>query len=52
MDIKEVQYLLGHSRPTMTMDIYVHYMAQARQEDTARKIEKAFSAPILAVAGQ
>lgn len=52
MDVKEVQYLLGHSKPTMTMEIYVHYLAQARQESTARKIEKAFSTPLLAVVGQ
>lgn len=52
MDIKEVQYLLGHSKPSMTMEIYVHYMAHARQEDTARKIERAFSAPQLAVVGR
>lgn len=52
MDVKEVQYLLGHSSPNMTMNIYVHYMAQARQEDTARKLEKVFSEPILAVVGQ
>jgi len=52
MDVKEVQYLLGHSNPNMTLNIYVHYMAQARQEDTARKLETVFSAPLLAVAGQ
>lgn len=51
LDVKEVQYLLGHSSPDMTMKVYLHYLATARQEDTARKIDKAFQINTLAVTG-
>ena len=34
MDIKEVQHLLGHADPTVTLKIYTHYCEQSRQEAT------------------
>ena len=34
MDIKEVQYLMGHADPTITLKIYTHYCSQSRQEAT------------------
>ena len=34
MDIKEVQYLMGHADPTITLKIYTHYCSQSRQETT------------------
>lgn len=41
MDIKTIQYLAGHSDPTVTLKIYAHVM-QTRQADTAMKIDKIF----------
>lgn len=51
LDVKEVQYLMGHSSLQMTMDIYVHYMNLERQDDTARKLAQAFPGTMLAVMG-
>lgn len=51
LDVKEVQYLLGHSTLQMTMEVYVHYVSNARLTETAQKIEQAFPAPKLAVLG-
>lgn len=39
LDIKEVQYLLGHSTPAMTLRVYTHYDRKSRQESTAEKVE-------------
>lgn len=47
MDLKEVQYLLGHSTPNMTLHTYTHYVQQARLEQTAEKLERVFPAPAL-----
>ena len=41
-DLKEVQYLLGHATPAMTLKVYTHYHQKSRQQDTARKVEDAF----------
>lgn len=49
LDIKAVQYLLGHSTLEMTMNLYVHYMAESRRDDTARKVEQAFPHTLVAV---
>lgn len=38
LDIKEVQYLLGHSTPTMTLRVYAHYDRKSRAETTAKRI--------------
>lgn len=38
MDVKEVQYLLGHSTPDMTLNIYAHYDRRSREAETARKV--------------
>ena len=37
-DVKQVQYLLGHSKPEMTMRIYVHYQASIRHQQTAEQV--------------
>ena len=42
MDVKEVQYLLGHSTPDMTLQIYAHYLEESRREETAEHLEAAF----------
>lgn len=39
LDIKEVQYLAGHSRSSITLDVYTHYNASARLDTTAKKIQ-------------
>ncbi len=42
IDIKTVQYLLGHSSLNMTIDIYAHYDYRNRILETAKQIENAF----------
>lgn len=37
-DLKEVQYLAGHSTPDMTLRVYAHYDQRIRLENTAAKI--------------
>lgn len=43
MDIKEVQYLMGHANPSITLDIYTHYCQDSRREDTFKKARAARS---------
>jgi integrase len=43
-DLKQVQYLLGHSKPEMTLRIYVHYQAKTRAQETADKVCSALGA--------
>lgn len=40
-DIKEIQYLMGHSKPDMTLRIYTHYSKKSRYADTADRIRAA-----------
>lgn len=51
LDIKEVQYLLGHSTPKMTMEVYTHYVQGRRMDDTSRKLAEAFPLPKVASLG-
>lgn len=39
LDMKEVQYLAGHSTPDLTMRIYAHYDRAGRHKETAKKIQ-------------
>lgn len=41
MDIKQVQYLAGHSSPDMTMKVYTHYRRKSREQETADKVDLA-----------
>ena len=41
MDIKEVQYLMGHSDPSVTLGIYTHYCKKSREEATFEKARTA-----------
>lgn len=41
LDIKEVQYLAGHSSVTMTLRVYTHYDRQSRREKTNEKVRDA-----------
>lgn len=40
-DVKEIQYLMGHSTPEMTLRVYTHYSKKQRYEDTAARIRAA-----------
>ena len=40
MDVKEVQRLLGHSDPAITMKIYIHYCETQRKENTYEKVRE------------
>lgn len=41
LEIKEVQYLMGHSKPEMTLRIYTHYTKRSRYNDTAARVRAA-----------
>ncbi len=41
LDIKEIQYLAGHSTVDMTLRIYTHYDQRSRREKTAEKVREA-----------
>lgn len=38
LDIKEIQYLAGHSTVDMTLRVYTHYQKESRRQDTANKV--------------
>lgn len=38
LDIKEIQRLVGHSSPEITLKLYTHYLEVERAEDTFRKV--------------
>lgn len=41
LDIKQVQYLAGHSKPEMTMRVYTHYRQKQRAGETREKVHAA-----------
>ena len=41
LDIKEIQYLAGHSSVDITLGIYTHYQDMIRHKETAKKIQAA-----------
>jgi len=41
LDIKEIQYLAGHSTVEMTLRVYTHYQRERRQAETAKKVSAA-----------
>lgn len=41
MDIKEVQHLMGHASPDVTLKIYTHYCLESRREETFEKARTA-----------
>lgn len=43
LDIKQVQYLAGHSSPDVTLRIYTHYREKQREQETAAKVLAAVS---------
>jgi len=44
LDIKEVQYLAGHSTMDITLKVYTHYDRRSRQSRTAEKVREAMRA--------
>lgn len=42
LDIKEIQYLAGHSSVDMTLRVYTHYDRVSREEETREKVRAAF----------
>ena len=43
LDIKQVQYLLGHSDPNITLRIYTHYRDSVRKQETIQQVREAFA---------
>lgn len=41
LDIKQVQYLAGHSNPEMTLGVYTHYRRKEREQETAVQVASA-----------
>lgn len=41
LDIKEIQYLAGHSTMDMTLKVYTHYDRRSREARTAEKVREA-----------
>lgn len=44
LDIKEIQYLAGHSTVDMTLRVYTHYDRRSREGRTAEKVREAMRA--------
>lgn len=44
LDIKEIQYLAGHSTVDMTLKVYTHYDRRSREARTVEKVRKALQA--------
>lgn len=44
LDIKEIQYLAGHSTIDMTLRVYTHYDRLSRNAQTAEKVREALRA--------
>lgn len=40
-DLKQVQYLAGHSTPDMTLRVYTHYRQSARKQETVDTVTRA-----------
>lgn len=38
LDIKEIQYLAGHTTIDMTLRVYTHYQHESRKKETAKKV--------------
>ena len=49
MDVKEVQYLLGHSDVKMTLNVYSHYETARRLSSTAEKLNGVFTPRVSAI---
>ena len=43
VDIKEIQHYMGHSTLATTLNVYTHYQASTRLQQTAEKVSAAFA---------
>lgn len=43
LDIKQVQYLAGHSTPNMTLRVYTHFRRKQREQETADQVNAAIA---------
>ena len=43
LDIKQIQYVMGHSDPQTTLRVYTHYRKTMREADTLRQVKAALS---------
>ena len=43
LDLKQVQYLAGHSTPDMTLRVYTHYRRKSREAETISQVCSALS---------
>ena len=46
LDLKEIQYLAGHSTVDMTLRVYTHYDRRSREAQTAEKVRAALRANV------
>lgn len=46
LDVKEIQYLAGHSTMDMTLKVYTHYDRRSREAKTAEKVREALRASV------
>lgn len=49
LGVKEVQYLMGHSNPKMTLGIYTHYQEELNRKDTSARLDKAFPSTLAVI---
>ncbi len=47
LDLKEIQYLAGHSTVEMTLRVYAHYDRLSRESQTAEKVRAALSCALI-----
>ena len=43
LDLKQVQYVMGHADPDTTLKVYTHYREGLRHEETLQQVRKALS---------
>ncbi|MBQ3425153.1 MAG: site-specific integrase [Clostridia bacterium] len=42
LDIKQIQYVMGHADPSITLKVYTHYREGLRRESTVQQVIEAF----------
>lgn len=43
LDIKEIQRIVGHANPSITLEVYTHYRASVREESTLQRVREALA---------
>ena len=49
MDVKTVQYLLGHANANMTLNVYSHYESERRVAETTQRLNEVFRPRMAAI---